>query len=343
MYLTTIRLQVSDLSNLITYRVHKLPQLGLDLHVPRREDVPLVGGTMRPLDIVGLTPLMKRTGGSRELAVALIDGPVALDHPDLTGQQIREITRTRPGGCGNRGSAACAHGTFVAGMLAARRESVAPAICPNCTFLSRPIFPEVAARNGEQPNATPEELAAAIVDSVQAGARVLNLSVNVTGFSASGERHLAEALSFAASREAIPVAAAPNEGRIVDSALTRHPWVLPVVACDQAGQPLGSSNLSATIGKRGISAPGEGITSLGTSGNPLTISGTSAAAGFVTGAIALLWSELPGTRASDLRFALTNAPVQRRPTVVPRMLNAWAAYQALSGSLHGRKRTNDYG
>jgi hypothetical protein len=34
------------------------------------------------------------------------------------------------------------HGTFVTGMLFARRNSVAPAICPNCTLILRPIFVE---------------------------------------------------------------------------------------------------------------------------------------------------------------------------------------------------------
>ena len=63
----------------------------------------------------------------------------------------------------------------------------------------------------------------------------------------------------------------------------------------------------------------------------MTMSGTSAATGFVTGALALLWSKFPRTRAADLRFALTNASLQRRASVVPPMLNAWAAYQALSG------------
>jgi subtilisin family serine protease len=285
---------------------------------------------MTPFDVVGLTPLMARTSGRPDITIALIDGPVALDHPDLAAQQIREIAASRPAACTDRSSVACAHGTFVAGMLAGKRRSVAPAICPGCSFLSRPIFPETPARNGEQPSATPEELAAAIVDSVRGGARILNLGVNLTQPSGRGDASLAEALNFASSRGAIPVTAAANQGVEADSVLTRHPWVLPVVASDNAGRPIENSPLSTTVGRRGISAPGIGITSLGASGKPVTMSGTSAATGFVTGAIALLWSELPALTASDLRFALTNAPLQRRASVVPPMLNAWAAYQALS-------------
>jgi hypothetical protein len=38
---------------------------------------------MGPLDLVNLTPLMERTSGRAEIKVGLIDGPVAMDHPDL--------------------------------------------------------------------------------------------------------------------------------------------------------------------------------------------------------------------------------------------------------------------
>jgi len=279
------------------------------------------------LDIVELTPLLERTSGRPEITIGLIDGPVALDHPALTGQRIQEITGKVSAACVNRDSAACAHGTFVAGVLAAKRGWGAPAICPDCTFLLRPIFSDAKSPNADTPTATPEELAAAIVDSVQAGARVLNLSVNLTGFSAEGEDCLADALSFAASHGAIPVVAAANQGSVSSSTLTGHPWVLPVVACDGAGRPLPSSNLSATVGRRGIAAPGEGITSLGANGRLLTLSGTSAATALVTGAVALLWSEFPAARAADVRFALSAR--RRRNGLVPPMLNACSTYQAL--------------
>jgi len=103
------------------------------------------------------------------------------------------------------------------------------------------------------------------------------------------------------------------------------------MACDHAGQPLQGSNLSAQVGRRGISAPGREITSLGTNGKPLTISGTSVATAFVTGALALLWSKLPSVKAADLRFAIANPTRQRRMGLVPPMLNAWSTYEALTG------------
>jgi hypothetical protein len=85
------------------------------------------------LDSVALCPLMARTSGRPEIAIGLIDGPVALDHPDLTAENIREVPGKLPAACADAGEAACAHGTFIAGVLHAKRMSVAPAICPGCT------------------------------------------------------------------------------------------------------------------------------------------------------------------------------------------------------------------
>ena len=43
---------------------------------------------MDALRMVGLPPLMERTAGNAAVKIGLIDGPVALDHPGLDGQQI---------------------------------------------------------------------------------------------------------------------------------------------------------------------------------------------------------------------------------------------------------------
>src|SRR5437763_3228913 len=104
---------------------------------------------------------MARTSGTPEIVVGLLDGPVATNHPDLASENIREIPGSMLGMCAQASSTACAHGTFVAGILCAKRTSVAPAICPNCTLLVRPIFAETTSGNGQVPSATPEELAAA--------------------------------------------------------------------------------------------------------------------------------------------------------------------------------------
>src|SRR5512145_598051 len=123
---------------------------------------------------------MELTSGSPEIVVGLIDGPVATNHPDLVDGNIQVIPGKFASLCVQDSSSACMHGTFVAGILCARRSAEAPAICPNCTMLVRPIFAEAIAGNGQMPSATPQELAEAIFETVNTGALVINLSVALT-------------------------------------------------------------------------------------------------------------------------------------------------------------------
>lgn len=285
-----------------------------------------------PLDVVRLTSLTEIARGRPEIAIGLIDGPVLLTHPELAGQSIQEVPGKLRGTCARADSAACLHGTFVAGILCARRDSAAPAICPGCTLLVRPIYSETNPATGDRPSATLEELAEAVVDCVNAGARVLNLSSGLTQSSPRGSWRLGQALDYATSRGVIVVAAAGNQGWVGNSVITSHAGVIPVAACDLRGWPLSGSNLGRSIGHRGLLAPGLGITSLGANGGLQTSGGTSAAAPFVSGTIALLWSEFPHADISRIRLAILQATPARRRTIVPPLLDAWTAYQALSST-----------
>jgi subtilisin family serine protease len=270
---------------------------------------------------------MDLTCGSPEVVVGVIDGPVALDHPDLSEARVRELPG-RSGACAKPGSTACLHGTFVAGILFARRAAVAPAICPGCTLMPCPIFSENAATR-DLPSAQPQELAQAILACIDASARVLNVSAAIAQPSSRDERLLVEVLEHAARRGVIVVAAAGNQGTLGSTVITRHPWVIPVIASDGRGRPTALSNLGSSIGRHGLSAPGDQITSLGAQREPLTLGGTSAAVPFVTGAVGLLWSLFPDASAAAVKLAVTGAP-GRRNTVVPPSLDAWAAYQVLA-------------
>lgn len=262
-------------------------------------------GERNPMGLVGLTALMNLTSGSPEIKIGLIDGPVAKGHPAFVSENIRQLSCTSDRVSARADGDASMHGTFIAGMLSARRGSGAPAICPDCVLLVRPIFADAMTVEREAPGASPRELGAAIIECVEAGARVLNLSLALTRPSVNREYALEEALDLAMRCGVIVVAAAGNQGTIGTSAITRHPWVIPTAACDLRGWPLGTSNLAGSIGRRGLSAPGERITSLSPAGEVRTFSGTSFAVPFVTGAVALLWSAFPTSSAAELRAAVT--------------------------------------
>lgn len=290
---------------------------------------------MNPLEVIHLASLMDRTEGRPEIAIGFIDGPVALNHPDLAHGKIREIPAGLKGQCSRTESAACLHGTFGAGILWAKRGSAAPALAPSCTLLVRPVFRE----GSELPGASAAELAAALLDCIDAKARIINLSLAVASFVADhrrasnksiGEWPLTETLNYAARRGVLVVAAAGNQGIVGSSAITRHPWVIPVVATDLQGSPIAQSNLGASLGRNGLSAPGEGVRSLLAGGGTMISAGTSVAAPFVTGTAALLWSLFPNAPAEEIRRAVARSSTLRRGSIIPPLLDAEGAYQTMS-------------
>jgi len=163
------------------------PEPGLQIGARRPEN---------PLDLIRIAPLMDRASGRSEVNIGLIDSPVFLQHPDLATAQVREIPGSE-GACNVASSSACQHGTFVAGILSANRGGPAPAICPGCTLLVRPIFGEVLSGRDQVPSATPQALAAAIVECIEAGARVINLSLGLAQPSGKEEAPLEQALDRA--------------------------------------------------------------------------------------------------------------------------------------------------
>ena len=286
---------------------------------------------MESIKLINLQSLMDRTSGSPEIRIGLIDGPLSINHPDLNKVNIQEIPGTLSSTCFKTDSIACSHGTFIAGMLKAKRGSNAPAICPDCTLLIRPIFSENSNVNESIPSTTPKELAIAIIDCINAGARIINLSLALANPTSKNERELEDALNYAANRGVIIVAAAGNQGAVGSTAITRHPWVIPVIACDNLGIALQLSNISNSIGRHGLRAPGDNITSLGTNdNNPFTFSGTSAATPFVTGIIALLWSEFPQVHGYVVKQAVSIVNNQR--SIIPPLINAIAAFQFLNSN-----------
>jgi subtilisin family serine protease len=281
------------------------------------------------LDLVRLRPVMAATWGEPSVLVAVIDGPVA-SHNKLTARMLGAPLLAP-------GDRAAAHGTFVAGVLGASRDSQAPGICPDCTFLIAPVlFSGDVAANSEL-RADVAALAAAIVSCTERGAAVANLSVALSRPSTRLEPELDRAIDYAASRGCLVVAAAGNQGVLGSSALTRHPWVIPVAALADDGRPIARTNLGASIGRGGLGAPGEVITSLGYDGGYQDGGGTSAGVPFVTGALALLRSLFPSVSAAALRWTVLQMARTRPYSVIPPMLDATAAYNSLAALLPSKE------
>ena len=252
---------------------------------------------MDPLDQINLRQLMNISSGNPEIAIGIIDGPVDFSHSALEGSRIRTVKDSQLVACKKANSIACMHGTFVAGVLCAMRGLHAPAICPNCEILLYPIFSEEQLNTNETkstiPSSTPEELSEAIVETIDAGAKIINLSLGLSSSSLTTYQRLKEAYDYALRKGVILVAAAGNQGNIGHITMLNHHWLIPVAACDIQGRIDPMSNFGHSISVRGLMAPGVNITSTASGGKYTQMSGTSAAAPFVTGSIALLWSIFP--------------------------------------------------
>lgn len=275
---------------------------------------------------IGLEALIANGPGARRIVVGMIDGPVDMSHPDLRDAEIRSIGPAADAACTVAESPACQHGTMVAGVLVASRSSRAPGLCPGCTLLVRPIFCE-ALDLESCPLVTPDHLSTALGEVMAAGARIVNMSVGLADSGARSSSSLRLAYDNARRKGVLLVAASGNHGTSNVNPLFDHPWVISVAAADPDGRVSSQSNQAG-----GVLAPGVDVMSTAPGGGYRSMTGTSMAAPFVTGALALLWSQWPEAAPEQLRRAILPVGAGRSGRSPP-LLNAEAARQALERQL----------
>jgi len=306
---------------------------------------------MDPLTLTKLQNIMNISKGDPNITIGLIDGPVDLDHAAFEESAIKSVDESQTVRCNAADSMACIHGTFVSGILCAKRGLSAPAICPGCTIVLRPIFSEKLQTKNSNinnyfdskkanqinndayfPSSSPDELAKAIVEVVDKGAKIINLSLGLSNSSLTLYTKLQEAYDYARKKDVIVVAASGNQGNIGGLSLIENDWIIPVAACDEYGKLNSISNIGSSIRTRGLMAPGINITSTYSRDSRFVkLSGTSFAAPFVTGAIALLWSIFPKASAGQLVYSIRNRHLynNHNRSIIPPLLNVEAAYNIL--------------
>jgi hypothetical protein len=259
------------------------------------------------------------------MPLAVIDGPY--DATALTGILARAPVSLGISSCGIDPSSACAHGTFIIGLLGARRDALIPGVCPDCQLLHIPLFVDERA-----PQASVEELANAIALAVGAGARLINLSLAILANDLEYNRELAKSLDYAEASGTVVVVAAGNQGRLAMGPLLSHPVTIPVVAVDAAGRSLPDCNFGPLISRRGVAAPGHNVLGYAPGGGTAVMSGTSVATAVATGILAQAWSDRPNADANEIRMAV--AQLWPRDGRVPPALDREIMLMALD-----RKRT----
>lgn len=171
------------------------------------------------------------------------------------------------------------HGTSVASLIAGR-DSLIPGIAPGSELLSFQILDG----NGSGDSFT---VAQGIIEAVDAGANILNLSLG----SFSTDPTIVQAVAYANRHGVVLIAASGNEGINHVSSPARLEGVLAVGAIDGTFQHLAFSNRGPEMG---VVAPGYGLYAAQLDGEgPISFTGTSASAAITTGALAALLSVEP--------------------------------------------------
>jgi len=256
------------------------------------------------------------------VTVAVVDSGVDASVPQLAG-------RVLPGadvvGGGPANNDCLGHGTFVAGVIAARqaRGTGLAGVAPQVRIL--PIRQTNSAEDG-----TAADMAEAIRAAVDGGANVINVSVS----SFLPNIQLQAAAQYAEANDVLIVAAVSNEAKQGNPTAypAAYPQVLAVGAIDKGGK---RSEFSEFGDGLDVVAPGVNITGLSrASAGHVVGDGTSFAAPFVAGVAALVRAEYPTLTAAQVRHRI-EATADHPGTALPNpelgwgVVNPWAAVTAV--------------
>lgn len=238
--------------------------------------------------------LLTRGGG---VAVAVVDTGVSAASPALAGAVYagRDVTTN------SRADSDCSgHGTFVAGLIAARPAAgsgfagIAPAAR---------ILPIRVTMNQNQIDAAP--LASGIRTAVDAGARIVAVALGTT----TDTPALRGAVAYAVAHDALIVAAMDAPGLSAGGPV--YPAALPgVVAVASIGSDgrttAGTTTTGGTAGPAPtLAAPGSNLLSVAPHGSGnVTASGNGVAVAFVAGAAALVRDYRPSLNATQVAHRL---------------------------------------
>jgi subtilisin family serine protease len=237
------------------------------------------------------------TGRRNHVLVAVLDTGVDATHPDLTGH-VRAGADFVDGDADPRDE--FGHGTAVAGVIAASTNNKVgvAGISWGATVLAERVL-------GKQGSGSMCTVAAGIIDAVDAGAKVLNLSLGGPGDACP--LIVEKALSYAHDHGALVVVSAGNDGAKGNP--VDYPagcsGAFAVGATDTRDRKAGFSEYGPQVD---ITAPGVGILTTtwqegGKHGYAFE-SGTSLSAPIVTGAAALLLSKHPTWTPDQVRARL---------------------------------------
>ncbi|MYT39801.1 type VII secretion-associated serine protease mycosin [Streptomyces sp. SID8356] len=244
------------------------------------------------------------------ITVAVLDTGVDGSHPDLVGQVLPG--KDLVGFGATRGDSSWAlHGTAMAGIIAGRGNGPGRAdgvlgIAPEVRILPvRVILESKDPARAEARKTRGTALADGIRWAADNGADVINLSLGDDSESAHPDPGEDSAIQYALSKGIPVVASAGNGGEKGDriSYPAAYPGVIAVAAVDEYGT---HASFSTRRWYATVSAPGVDIVVANPDGHYYIEWGTSAAAAFVSGAVALVRAAHPGLDPAQIKKLLAD-------------------------------------
>jgi cyanobactin maturation PatA/PatG family protease len=235
--------------------------------------------------IPGLRHLWAESIGHPGVCIAILDGPVDLAHPSLAGAHIK-LVETLVAGDGNAGAAA-EHGTFVTSLIFGQRNSAVLGIAPACCGLILPIFSDAV--DGAIAPCSQLDLARALLQALDAGAHVINVSGGELADSDAAHPLLAAVVRQCVARGVLIVAASGNDSCGRPQIPGSMPGVLSVGAMGRTGDAI-CAVWRDRYRRRAILAPGDEILGASPGGRITTASGSSFSTAIVSGVAAVLLS-----------------------------------------------------
>lgn len=262
----------------------------------------------RSRDAIYLEEAHQLSQGNSAITIAVLDTGISLNHPELkdsllSGYDFVDIIDGAREFLGDYLEAdeipadEVGHGTHVAGIIAAVGRAMPAGVAPKCKILPVRVLGDY--RRGGKP------MGAGLVDNindgikwaVDRGADIINMSLGIK-HTGGGLPHQ-EVVDYARRRGVTMVAPSGNDGQEE----LYYPGALPGVITVGAINEVGKVAAFSTYGNQlDLLAPGENIYSTYRDNGYAFASGTSQAAPFVAGAVALLKShalEKRGRRLSD--------------------------------------------
>lgn len=261
-----------------------------------------------------------QTTKGKGITVAVLDTGVEDDHPDLAGNVLEG--KDMVGFGAQRGDRAWArHGTAMAGIIAGHGHGAGNGdgvmgIAPEAKILPvRVILEDGDPARAKARSSRGNALAEGIRWAADHGADVINLSLGDDSKSAHPEAGEDEAVQYALKKGSVVVASAGNGGEKGDhiSYPAAYPGVIAATAVDKFGT---RASFSTRRWYATVSAPGVNVVIADPDHKYYEGWGTSAAAAFVSGAVALVKSAHPGLTPAQIKKLLEdtarNAPADGR-------------------------------